>query len=33
LEPAPDGQQFLFDRILADAPPVTIVLNWKSPNR
>jgi hypothetical protein len=26
---SPDGQQFLQDRIVKPAPPVTILLNWK----
>ena len=29
--PAPDGQQFLFDKVVADPPPVTVVLNWTPP--
>jgi Tol biopolymer transport system component len=32
-EVAPDGKQFLFDKTVADPPPVTVVLNWKPPAR
>jgi dipeptidyl aminopeptidase/acylaminoacyl peptidase len=28
-EPTPDGQRFLVNRIVAGAPPITLVLNWR----
>ena len=33
FEPAPDGQRFLTTRSVADASPITVILNWKPPAR
>jgi Tol biopolymer transport system component len=30
---SPDGQRFLVNRVVSDAAPVTIVLNWRAPVR
>jgi hypothetical protein len=31
FEPSPDGQRFLIARTVAEASPITVILNWKPP--
>jgi dipeptidyl aminopeptidase/acylaminoacyl peptidase len=33
FEPAPDGQRFLVTKAVADASPITVILNWRPPAR
>jgi Tol biopolymer transport system component len=33
FEPAPDGQRFLVTTAVADASPITVILNWRAPAR
>jgi serine/threonine protein kinase/Tol biopolymer transport system component len=33
FEPAPDGQRFLITKAVADASPISVILNWKPPAR
>ena len=33
FEPAPDGQRFLMTKAVADASPISVILNWKPPAR
>jgi hypothetical protein len=30
---APDGQRFLVNRVVSDAAPITMLLNWRPPGR
>jgi dipeptidyl aminopeptidase/acylaminoacyl peptidase len=32
-EPSPDGQRFLTTAVVSEASPITIILNWKPPDR
>jgi hypothetical protein len=32
-EPSPDGQRFLVTSVVSEASPITIILNWKPPDR
>jgi eukaryotic-like serine/threonine-protein kinase len=32
-EPSPDGQRFLMTKVVSEASPITVILNWKPPGR
>jgi eukaryotic-like serine/threonine-protein kinase len=32
-EPSPDGQRFLVTAVVSEASPITVILNWKPPER
>ena len=31
-EPSADGEKFLVNAVVSEAPPITVILNWKAPN-